>query len=119
MNIESITFAQLIEAIAVVLILCGAYNTVMTALKTRRDEKKRQDSPLHELEDRVDLAEEHLKSDKRRIEMLEKDTEDRKEETQLMMEMLLALVRHAIDGNNIEGLKELREKVNKHLIDKI
>ena len=50
MQIQTLTFEQLIGTVAVILLMIGVYNTVMSAIKTAREEKKRRDAPVNTLE---------------------------------------------------------------------
>ena len=44
-----LTYQQLVGAVAVILVLLGAYNTVMGAIKAHREEKKIRESPVTKL----------------------------------------------------------------------
>ena len=41
---QNVTFEQLVGLMAAALVLIGAYNTIMSAVKTHREEKKRKKS---------------------------------------------------------------------------
>lgn len=118
MEITGLTFEGVIGAAVVILVLCGAYNTIMSAIKNAREEKKMKNSPISEINDRLDQHQKFLADDKVRIERLEKDSKTNQDENRLMMRMLLALTRHAIDGNNINDLKSMRDEVNDYLVSK-
>ena len=118
MEFSNLTFESFIGAGVVLLILAGAYSTIMSAIKTHREEKKLKNSPIEKLEEIVKQHEQFLASDKVRIERLEKDAKTNQNENRLMMRMLLALTRHAIDGNNIADLKDMRDEVNDYLVNK-
>ena len=53
MQIQTLTFEQLLVAIAVILLLIDIYNKIMTAVKNAREEKKRRSQPVNTLEDTV------------------------------------------------------------------
>lgn len=108
---ENITFAQLAGLAALVLVLVGAYNTIMNAVKTYREEKKRKDQPVNSLESKVNEHEEKLKKDHERLNELE-------EANRIQMRALMAMLHHEIDGNSIEGLKKAYEEIQQYLIDK-
>lgn len=108
---ENITFAQLAGLAALVLVLVGAYNTVMNAVKTYREEKKRKDQPVNSLESKVKEHEEKLKKDHERLNELE-------EANRIQMRALMAMLHHEIDGNSIEGLKKSYEEIQQYLIEK-
>lgn len=108
---ENITFAQLAGLAALVLVLVGAYNTIMNAVKTYREEKKRKDQPVNSLETKVNEHEEKLKKDYERLNELE-------EANRIQMRALMAMLHHEIDGNSIEGLKKAFEEIQQYLIEK-
>lgn len=108
---ENITFAQLAGLAALVLVLVGAYNTIMNAVKTYREEKKRKDQPVNSLETKVNEHEEKLKRDYERLNELEGAN-------RIQMRALMAMLHHEIDGNSIEGLKKAYEEIQKYLIEK-
>lgn len=108
---ENITFAQLAGLAALVLVLVGAYNTVMNAVKTYREEKKRKDQPVNSLETKVNEHEEKLKKDHERLNELE-------EANRIQMRALMAMLHHEIDGNSVDGLKKSYDEIQQYLIDK-
>ncbi len=108
---ENITFAQLAGLAALVLVLVGAYNTIMNAVKTYREEKKRKDQPVNSLESKVNEHEEKLKKDHERLNELE-------EANRIQMRALMAMLHHEIDGNSVDGLKKSYDEIQQYLIDK-
>lgn len=108
---ENITFTQLAGLAALVLVLVGAYNTVMNAVKTYREEKKRKDQPVNSLESKVNAHDERLKKDHERLNELE-------EANRIQMRALMAMLHHEIDGNSVEGLKKSYDEIQRYLIDK-
>ena len=108
---ENITFAQLAGLAALVLVLVGAYNTVMNAVKTYREEKKRKDQPVNSLESKVNEHDERLKKDHERLTELE-------EANRIQMRALMAMLHHEIDGNSVDGLKKSYDEIQQYLIDK-
>ena len=60
----------------------------------------------------------YLKSDKERIETLEKNQKTFKEENRLMLRALALLLAHEIDGNHTDQLTEMRDEIMDYLIAK-
>lgn len=108
---EKISFEQLMALAAIVLVLVGAYNTIMTAVKNHREEKKRKDAPVNTLEETVRLHDERLKRDHERLNDLE-------EANRIQMRALMAMLHHEIDGNSTDGLKKSYDEIQQYLIDK-
>ena len=106
-----ITFGQLVGLAALVLVLVGAYNTIMNAIKTYRDERKRKNAPVNTLEEKMRQHEERLKKDHERLNNLE-------EANRIQMRALMAMLHHEIDGNSTDGLKKSYEEIQKYLIEK-
>jgi len=111
MQIQTLTFEQLLVAIAVILLLIDIYNKIMTAVKNAREEKKRRSQPVNTLEDTVKDHTEKLKNDHERLNELE-------ESNRIIMRALMALLSHEISGNSDDKLKASLEEIQKHLIEK-
>lgn len=108
---ENLSGADIKTAIVVFAVLVGLAISVLTLITMLRKEKEHSQQPYIRLKETVA---DHTK----RIEKLEAAAGTNVVENRLMMKMQLALVRHAIDGNNIEGLRDMREQVQSYLIDK-
>ena len=108
---QNITFEQLVGLMAVALVLSGAYNTIMSAVKTHREERKRKDAPMNGLEEQVKKHDEKLQKDHERLNNLE-------EANRIQMRALMAMLHHEIDGNSTDGLKESYNEIQRYLIEK-
>ena len=108
---QNVTFEQLVGLMAVALVLIGAYNTIMSAIKTHREEKKRKDAPVNTLEETVKKHDERLQKDHERLNNLE-------EANRIQMRALMAMLHHEIDGNSTEGLKQSYDEIQRYLIEK-
>lgn len=114
-TIISFTPAQLIAGIAAI---CGTITAVaaVIALIARLINKakapgKEQDARIHALEADVEMLKKWAGNDKKSIEDIE-------EGTQVTQKALLALLSHAIEGNNTEELKRAKNDLNDYLIRK-
>ena len=108
---EHITFDQLVGLAAVMLVLIGAYNTVMAAIKNHREEKKRKDAPVNTMETAVKEHEERLKRDHERLNELE-------ESNRIIMRALMAMLSHEINGNSDDKLAASFDEIQRFLIEK-
>lgn len=108
---ENITFGQLAGLAALVLVLVGAYNTIMGAVKNFREEKKRKDQPVNTLEEQVRKHEEKLKNDHERLTGLESSN-------RIIMRALMAMLSHEINGNSDDKLAASFDEIQKYLIEK-
>ena len=106
-----ITFGQLAGLAALVLVLVAAYNTIMAAVKTYREEKNRKDKPVTSLEAKVSEHEDTLKRNHERLTELE-------DSNRIILRALMAMLSHEINGNSDEKLRASFEEIQKYLIEK-
>lgn len=106
-----ITFGQLAGLAALVLVLVGAYNTIMGAVKNYREEKKRKDAPVNTLEETVKKHDERLARDHERLNDLE-------DSNRIILRALMAMLSHEINGNSDDKLKDSFDEIQKYLIQK-
>ena len=108
---SDITFGQLAGLAALVLVLVGAYNTIMNAVRNYREEKSRKDKPVSSLEAKVNDHDDRLGRDDRRINDLE-------ESNRIIMRALMAMLSHEINGNSDEKLRASYDEIQQFLIDR-
>lgn len=60
-----------------------------------------------------------LKSDKRRIEALEKRQDVTDEQQRLQLKALMTLLSHEVDSNHTKQLIEVRDEINEYLVNKV
>ena len=77
-------------------------NSLVSIIKWWRQPDKTRDEMLQEHEKKLD-------NDHKRLQELE-------ESNKIMMQSMLALMSHAIDGNHIEDLRQARDDLQKYLI---
>lgn len=111
MQIQTLTFEQLVGAAAVILLMIGIYNTIMTAIKNAREEKKRRNQPVNTLEDTVKDHGEKLAKDHERLNNLE-------DGNRVIMRALMALLSHEVNGNSDDKLKASLDEIQQYLIGK-
>lgn len=98
-------FCTLITSTAAVVSVVSAIVGKAKEPGTERDER------IAKLEARMDATEAHLDADNQRL----KEIEDGNRVTQ---KSLLALMAHAIDGNEVDKLREARDELQKYLIER-
>lgn len=111
MQLKDLTPDSLLLAALVVLALLGAYITVMNAVKTWREERKRKDAPVNNLEETVKDHTAKLGRDDERLQQLE-------EGNRIMMRAMMALLSHDINGNSNDKLKESLDEIQRYLIER-
>ena len=121
-NVISFTPAQLI---ALVLAICGAIVTISAAIgviakaleKARAPEKEQNErldsheKRLNALDDIIVKFREYFDNDDRRFKEIEKSNK-------VTQSALLALLKHSLNGNDTESLKEARKNLEEYLIEK-
>ena len=108
------------------LVICGALITILTLWNMIEQRVKSTRQPTNNLEERVSLLEKKLEfeikatfveydarfgRDKQKIESIE-------EGNKVTQQAILALLNHAIDGNNEEEMNAARKDLNKYLINR-
>jgi hypothetical protein len=121
-NVITFTPAQLI---ALVLAICGAIVTISAAIgviakaleKARAPEKEQNErldaheKRLNALDEIIVKFREYFDNDDRRFKEIEKSNK-------ITQSALLALLKHSINGNDTESLKEARKNLEEYLIEK-
>lgn len=109
-------FAALIAGGAILLSAKKIYDMIADPVKAKKKKRKDKDA---EVDGRLYKLEEHDKKDMelfdefdKKLDRVEKDINERMEKqedtNQIMLESLLSIVTHMIDGNGIKGLKDAR-----------
>lgn len=111
-----LTYDKFLTALVVILLLAGAYNTIMTTVKTRREEKKLRESPVTQLKERVDRHDELLAKDKDRLDAMETRMQDMGEQSTIMLRGVRALLSHEINGNSVDKLNASMSEIDDYLI---
>lgn len=93
---------------------CAAVVTIVNAWKAMKEVKaaspnSKQNDLLRIHEERLKLIEDRLEIGDQRFGVIDSGNE-------ITQEALLALMSHAINGNDIDSLKEARDKLQRHLI---
>lgn len=113
------------QLIALVLAVCGAIVTISAAIgviakaldKARAPEKEQNErldaheKRLNALDEIIIKFREYFDNDDRRFKEIEKSNK-------ITQSALLALLKHSINGNDTESLKEARKNLEEYLIEK-
>ena len=118
MQIQALSFEQLITTIAVILLMLGAYSTVMNAIKAHREEKKLRDSPITKLTERVDRHDTLLEKDKDRLDALEHSVGTLQTEGTLTLKSVKALLSHGVNGNSVDKMQDCIKEIDDYLISR-
>ena len=115
----TISWSALIAICAAVVTFSGAVSAIVKFVKwLKRPEEKQNaninklNTKIDKLEERIEVVENKLSTDKSRLEDLETGLK-------LTLESLLALLSHALDGNDVEGLRKSTKDLNQYLLGKV
>ena len=111
-----LTYDKFLTALVVILLIAGAYNTIMQTVKTRREEQKLRDSPIIKLTERVDRHDELLTKDKDRLDAMERQMQDMGEQSTIMLRGVRALLSHEVNGNSVDKLNASMTEIDDYLI---
>ena len=100
---QAVTVCSLIMSIAAVVGL------VASAVKKAKTPEALQNQRLDDLEKAVKRHDEVFLKDLKRFESME-------DGNKIMLECMLALLSHSIDGNDIDGMRAARKNLNQYLI---
>lgn len=113
-----ITFSQWQTFCIVLLVLLEFYNLIVKTRQNHRTETALRDAPAKQVQERMDAYDKTLKEIMDRIDKLERKDTEHVAESRLILRGLLALTRHGVDGNNIQGLKDYQAELQSYLVDK-
>ena len=128
MHHEIVTTPQ--DILNLILAVCAAIVTVSGALAIivkvigkAKEPNRIQDERIRALEDQIQLINDRLQLGNKRFES-ESDRVDRleqnmRETNKVIVESLQALTSHAIDGNNIQELKDAKKSLDEYLINRM
>lgn len=112
MNPQVLESMQTAITIMTVLNLAWTIGNIISVIVTKvKSPNVRQDERITSLETRTDQIEKHLGNDNKRLQEIEKGN-------RITQQSILALMRHAIDGNNIDQLREAESNMQEYLIQK-
>ena len=112
MNPQVLESMQTAITIMTVLNLAWTIGNITSVIVTKvKSPNVRQDERITSLETRTDQIEKHLDNDNKRLQEIEKGN-------RITQQSILALMRHAIDGNNIDQLREAESNMQEYLIQK-
>ena len=106
------------ELYQIVIAICVAITTVSAAVavivkayQLLKKPERTQDERITTLENEVGELKKYLDNDNKRLKTLE-------EGNRVTQQAILALLSHALNGNDIESLKEAKDKLQNYLISK-
>lgn len=110
-----LTASQIIQAFlgvcGAITVTAGAIAVILKAIAGIKAPNDAQNKRLGEIEKRLKRHDELLDNDNKRLNHME-------EGNKIILRALNALLRHGIDGNDINGMKEVHKDLESYLINK-
>ena len=100
------------------LAMCGSLITIAGAGAIIIGLINKAKKPDAERDGKLKRHDELLDNDNKRLKALEEHQTEIEESQKMMMRAMVALMRHAIDGNNIEQLTKESNKLNEYIFNK-
>lgn len=94
----------LLAAASAVVLLSNAVEKIIKAVKAANAPNVAQDEKLRKLDERLSIVEKHLRNDDTRLKLME-------QEHRAVLQSLLALLDHGLDGNNIDQMKAAKKEL--------
>jgi len=115
---ENLSFADIAKVAGTILILLGAYNVIMTAIKNHSEAKKLKNSPMTAVTEKIAKHDVMLGNDKARLDKLEGEVDDLGEATRILLRQALAINAHLISGNDVSKLKDSNSEIQNYLLSR-
>ncbi|MBQ9607108.1 MAG: hypothetical protein IJV16_08025 [Lachnospiraceae bacterium] len=100
----------------------AAFAVVLKMINHFKAPDKKQNERISKLEDDVKRINDRLEDGNRHFETHDLQMKEleasMKKQNRLVIESLKILIEHDIDGNNIDGLKQMNHKIDKFLLEK-
>ena len=104
-------YTMFITACGAIITVSGAITVIVKAVKAARAPEDAQNDRLTKLEARMARYDELFAKDNKRLNTIE-------EGNRVTQKAILALMKHAINGNDIDSLKQAEKKLEEYLVDK-
>lgn len=102
--------------------ISAAFAVIIKIIDHFKAPDKKQDERIRLLEVRVDEVDSRLEDGNKHFEQhdmqMKSLEESMKKSNRLVIESLKILIEHDIDGNNIDGLKQMNHKIDNYLLEK-
>ena len=104
-----IVVTQVASICSLILSIAAVVGIIATAVKRAKAPNALQD-------ERIERCEEDIKGILRRLEKDKSRFDEIEESNKIIMQAILALLSHGIDGNDVEAMKQARDSLQSYLI---
>lgn len=103
------TYTIIMAICVTITTVAAAVAVIVKAWQLMKKPEKTQNDRIEALEKKVDRFEQLFDNDNKRLIELEKGN-------RVYLQALLALISHALNGNDVDGLKQVKSKIENYLI---
>ena len=93
------------------LVLINFYNAIVQLVKTSKTPTDNLETRVDEIERRMSRYDEMFGRDKARLDSFD-------ESNRIILKSLLAIIKHDLDGNNTEALKQAQDDLQNYMLNK-
>ena len=112
------TPAQLIAVAAAIITVSTAAGIIINLIGKRKEPEEKQDDRITRCEDRLDKTDVILEKFKSFFSNDDKRFKEIEEGNKITQTAILAILKHSINGNDVEALKKAEADLEKYLINK-
>lgn len=104
MNDINAVWAWVLAAASAIVLISNAIEKIIKAVKAANAPNAAQDEKIRKLDERISTVEKYLSNDDTRLKLIE-------QEHKAVLQSLLALLDHGLDGNNIDQMKAAKKEL--------
>ena len=104
MNDINAVWAWVLAAASAIVLISNAIEKIVKAVKAANAPNAAQDEKIRKLDERISTVEKYLSNDDTRLKLIE-------QEHKAVLQSLLALLDHGLDGNNIDQMKAAKKEL--------
>lgn len=109
---------DIMETIQTILSICGGISIIGGAAAVLSGAYKKYKKPTTDLEKRIEVIETDIKDIKQKLNNDYESISSNRNDMNLLMRSLFGLIENKITGNNIDGLKRIRDELIDTITDK-
>lgn len=109
---------DIMETIQTILAICGGISVIGGAAAVLSGVYKNYKKPTSDLEKRIEVIETDIKDIKQKLNNDYESISNNRNDMNLLMRSLFGLIENKITGNNIDGLKKIKDELINTITDK-
>lgn len=118
MSLSEVTPEGAIYALAVFMVMVGAYNAIMTAREKHHARKKEQEAPNARQDEQIVAINSKLDNDNRRLNRHDNELEDLQTGMRVLLRSNMAINSHLLNSNSKDKLIASNTEIQNYLVDR-